>query len=195
MKILIIEDDNPDYNDIKECLPEGVEHVETVDRKKSWDDINLKTLPNDYGLCITDIVKHKGAFDSFNCPVFIEKFREGIANIASLYKHLGCGRIILITKVPPLELNKRLPDFLGCPDVETLFPMLFVECEDGKCYNGDVIEANKDSNFYLCNNGRVYTLTKPFDQNGNMLTNMDTWKSKLKVLLTGIVEKSSTLKQ
>jgi hypothetical protein len=182
MKILVIEDEEVDFIDIRDCLPQNG-NIDIV-HKTNLKAVETSDLDSDFDLCITDIVEHKGKLN-FGSQKFKRKFRCGIEKIAQIHQHLESGKFILITKIPATTLNENLPSFQGDHFVEALFPMLFIY-KDGIKYDKSVLEKNKCSSFYLCNNGRVFTIAKPYNQDREFLTNLEPWKMKLRELIINI---------
>lgn len=170
MKILVIEDDKkPDFRTIKSSIARHLDYATVIHRKK-FTEAEIDTCQADeYDLCIADILEHDGQIDFDSLPFHIA-FCKGIKKISKLYQKFDCF-LIIVTKVPVEHLKKQFNQIREYPEMRNLF---------GEHVN-DLCKLDEGAvvTFTIFNNTHFHLITKPFDQYGNAIANLDIWLDEL----------------
>ena len=178
MKILVIESEMKDFNDVLGCLPFDVQchHI------SSARDLDIDNLSVDFGLCISDLLEETGMKDvQYESNELCEAFNERIRILSKLHQKLGC-KLIINTKMPAIVILDRLNHLKDDPNVNCLFHNGYSDL------SRELRLAAKVSDFLLYRSGDVFIVAKPYNTPCGEEIDIDRWRSKFTKLISHILD-------
>jgi phosphohistidine swiveling domain-containing protein len=180
MKILVIENDDLDYEDIKSCLPSNSEHQHKKNISECLDKCQniVDELKTQCELLISDIIKDLDVtLDPYSSDA-LDYLREGLENIDKVHNGLGV-RLIIITKMPVKALEEH---FEKLKDNTSILHLFSNNIDDLL----KQLKENSSDSFKLYSKGDVRLLTKPYDKDRKNIADINLWKAELTALLEEI---------
>jgi hypothetical protein len=182
--VLIIENKEKEYNDIRNCLPSTITH-EYKNSVRDCEELIMASsaFPVDgnvaqYDLLIADLINTVSNAKSHE---ILEAITESMKVLSALYENSKC-KLIIITKLPVYALKNHFATAINeHPEIGILF-------SGNKDDLFEQLNFNIRSMFLLYSRGNVMIITKPYNCDGNNLNDIEQWREELKKLLNEIIE-------
>ena len=186
MKILVIENEDNDFNNIKAFLP----NIAEITRYKSWDEYldayakgTLSITPDSCSLVISDILTEPIPAETMpNDPIIYNQFKSRMKIIKDTTQSFDCP-LIIITKLPRYALEEFFSEAtregsdiasLLSSDIEELTTRIRTSA-GVIAYGPRLTETPSKISAYLAI--KPYLTTKSNDRFGNQIVSFETWRN------------------
>ena len=184
MNILVVENQEKDYEDIKACLPIYMkhQHKETIMDCEpivgTFDTWIIGGLFKQCQLLISDIIPIDGTDLNLDSQDAFDYFSNGMKTIARVHKKLG-GSLIIITKMPVPYIIKYFKAMREDIEIQELFSNDMADLEKQ-------LRTNDRSQFQLYKRNGIQILTKPYNRERKNFVDIEIWQDDLRALLEEI---------
>ena len=175
MRILVIENEIPDYEDIKACLPKFIQH----DHRQTINIADIDCLPSDFSICISDLLEETRREVAYESNEISMAFRRRVKLLSKLKQKINC-KLLICTKMPAYEIWEHLKTLDDDSDANALFAD-----EYDKLHQDLNIAKDNGSKFIIYQSSSVYIISKLFIHFGE---ENERWKKLFTELMNGLCE-------